>query len=421
MLHPVPVTRSTLPVALARQPILTRQQRLFGYALRFGPPLAAGVQGNDVVTPRQMADTLAAAGTNAVTAGRTAFIRIDEPTLVARTVPAAILPGKVVIELGGEVDAREDVVMACQELRDAGYSLAIDDFTLDAPAAPLVPFAQYIKIDIRAAADSDARARTLACLAPGVAGLIATHVETFDQFEAATLDGFTHFQGFFLGRPTIVPGREVPGRQLAMLRLLRALNDPNLTIGALEDLVSHDAGLCYRILRTVNSAGFGLPRTVHSMHDALLLLGRDAVRRWASLWAVAGLGEHAPSELVTMATVRARCAELLAATSRFGEGTPDAFLLGMCSLLDRMLDQPMSQIVSELPLDPETKRALCGEANSRRLLLDCVVAYERGEWTDCRALGAAAGVDAAVLAAASVEALRWAHELRHAVTLGASH
>ena len=148
------------------------------------------------------------------------------------------------------------------------------------------------------------------------------------------------------------------------------------------------------------------------MYDALMLLGRDTVRRWASLYAVAGLGERAPSELVVMATVRARSAELLAASARTEDTAADAFLLGMCSLLDVMLGRQMPLIVAELPLEEETKRALCGEANAKRRLLDCVIAYERGDWTTCAALARSVGINPAVLPGATAEALRWAQELR---------
>ena len=164
----------------------------------------------------------------------------------------------------------------------------------------------------------------------------------------------------------------------------------------------------------MNSAAFALRHTVQSMHDALMLVGRDAVRRWASLYAVAGLGERAPSELLVMSTVRARLAELLAASAHGAAG--DAFLLGMCSLLDVLLGRPMASIVDELPLDEDTKRALCGETNPRRRLLDCVIAYERGDWSACTTLARSLSIDPAVLPGAAAEALRWAQELREPLT-----
>lgn len=402
--------------AVARTAILDRRQRVVGYELRFGAPGAADAR----LPPRarDIGDVLAQIGLDAAADGSRAFLKVSRSVLL-EGVP--VLPSEnVVIEVGSDVEATDEIVRACGELREAGYAIALDGFVLNAWTAPLLPFANYLKIDCRDGQDSDARARTLACLRPGVTALIATGVETFEAFEAAAHDGFTYFQGFFFGRPLCLPGRQVPGHQLATLRLLRALNDPNLSVGQLDDLVSHDAALCYRILRTVNSAAFGLRRTVQTMHDALLLLGRDAVRRWVTLWAIAGIGEHGPSELVVMATVRARCCELLAGAGR-ADQAGDAFLLGMCSLLDAMLDRPMADVVAELPLEEDTRRALCGRAGVKRSLLDCVIAYEQGDWPRCALHARAAGVDPALLPAVSAEALRWAHELRTAAQFERRH
>ena len=411
--EPIPVPLPASAVAVARQPILDRHQRVFGYALMFGPPPGHDVRTPqpDVVSPLIVAEALAHPSFRAVTGGRRAFLPVTRQTLLDG-LPARLPTENVVIELSADIEGDTEVLEACRNLRHRGYSIAIDDFVLNPWTAGLLPYATYLKVDARRPTSPDERARSVACLKPGVAAVIATHVETFTEFEAAAHDGFTYFQGFFFGRPLIVPGRDVAGHHLQTLRLLRALNDPNLSIGELEDLVSHDAALCYRILRTVNSAGFGLRWTVQSMHDALLLLGRDAVRRWASLWAVAGLGEQSPSELVIMATVRARCCELLASSTRAPVATGDAFLLGMCSLLDTMLDRPMTAIVAELPLEDDTKRALCGEQNPKRIILDCTIAYERGEWSECSRLARIAGIDPAVLPGASAEAMRWAQELR---------
>ena len=416
--RPSPTLRPPRPasgptVAVARQPILDRRQRVFGYELQFGSDAGAAsfADGEPATVARAISDAMLHIGVDAVAGGSRAFLKVGREYLL-QGVQTVLPPEKVVVELAADVDADAEVLRACRDLRDAGYAIAIDDFVLTPATSALVPVANYLKIDFRRPARADARARTVACLRPGVTAMIATNVETFDEFEAAARDGFTLFQGFFIGRPLLLPARDVPGQHVATLRLLRALNDPNLPVAALEELVSHDAALCYRILRTVNSWAYAQRRNVQSMHDALMLLGREAVRRWASLYAVAGLGERAPSELVVMATVRARTAELLAASVRTDDTTADAFLLGMCSLLDVMLGRPMPLIVAELPLEDETKRALCGEANPKRRLLDCVIAYERGDWTTCAELARSLRINPAVLPGATAEALRWAQELR---------
>ena len=228
----------------------------------------------------------------------------------------------------------------------------------------------------------------------------------------AIAEGFTYFQGFYFGRPAIKGGSSVAPNQVAQLRLIAALNDPDLSVRQLEVFIKPDPALCYRVLRAVNSAGFALQATVHSIQEALVLLGRDTVRRWASLWALASLARDAHPELLAMATVRARCCELVAASTGRPDAATEGFLLGMCSLLDAILARPMRAVVAELPLPEDVEAALLGADNTYRRLLDAVLAYEAGDWDRALELAASAGADPAALAPAYADALRWAYDLR---------
>jgi len=330
-------------------------------------------------------------------------------------------PEHVVLELGADIEADRDVLDACKELRKAGYAIAIDDFVPNEWMADLVPLASYLKVDYPSVPDPDVRKRIIGMQGQDGPILIAKKIETMDIFEEALKDGYTYFQGFFFGRPLISQGREVPGQQVANLRLMRALYDPDLTVHQLEELIKHDASLCYRILRTVNSASYMLQQPVESIRQALVLLGRDTVRRWASLWALAGLSEKAHSELVIMSTVRGRCCELLAGRLGGEETAGEGFLAGMCSLLDAILERPMKDILKDLPLAPETEAALLGQDNATRRLIDCVIAYENGQWARCVQLAKGAGADPSQLPTAYTQALKWSRELRADVPAGSAH
>src|SRR5690606_30929944 len=89
------------------------------------------------------------------------------------------------------------------------------------------------------------------------------------------------------------------------------LTDDQLSFEALEDLVCRDPGLTMRLLRLLNSAAFPLRRRVHTVHDALVMLGVRTVRQWAMLIVLAGL-PRTRDELLPHALVRARLLERLA-------------------------------------------------------------------------------------------------------------
>ena len=107
---------------------------------------------------------------------------------------------------------------------------------------------------------------------------------------------------------------------------------------------------------------------------------------------------------------RARCCELLADQFQGAGAVPDGFLLGMCSLLDAILDQPMAAVVEQLPLSSAVQAALLGEDNPGRRILDCAVAQERGDWRLSRELAVSLGLAPNALAAAHHTALRWSAE-----------
>ncbi len=401
------------PVFVARQPILDKTRRIFGYELLYRQTVdaetAAGAT-RDYATAHLICDGLLAIGMDTLTDGRKAFINVSR-RLLLDGIPTVLPASRVVFELGADIEADSDVVAACRELREAGYELCIDDFAPTEWLADLLPLANYVKVDYLAQQRGE-RARVTGSDLPNGPVLMAKHIETVGQFDQALGEGFAYFQGFFFGRPVVREGRTVPSQQLAQIRLMRALTDPNLSVYQLEALIKPDPSLCYRVLRTVNSAGYAIQTTVNSIRDALVLLGRDAIRRWASLWILAGLNESAHTELLTMAAIRARCCELVGAAMADDDASSDGFLIGMCSLLDAILERPLDVLLAELPLPPRVAAALCGEDNSRRHLLDCVTAYASGQFETATTLAGRIGVDRATLPRAYNESLKWSRELQ---------
>jgi c-di-GMP-related signal transduction protein len=398
--------RETLYVA--RQPILEPSGAVFGYELLYRDAAERDTHERaDAAGARVLTDAVLNLGLATITGGKPAFINLTRPLLLR--LPSLVPPGTAVFELQADIPVSDEVFEACRALHEAGYSLGLDDFCLDSDAAALLPFVKFVKVDAqRSPSDCGAIAHSLAA---SRITLIATNVMTQETFAATKAAGFHLFQGHYFSQPTLCGGGALPGRHLAYLQLLAALNKPDLTVSEIEDLVKHDVSLSYRILRCVNSAAFAMKREVHSIRQALLLLGLAPIRSWASVWCVAGLNTGGVSELVTTVLIRGRCCELLA--DRLGDGTDSSemFLVGLCSMLDSMLGRPMSVAVEELPLSADAKGALLGEHNTQGILLDAVTAYEQGEWDAAISSVQALGVGGADLAAAYTDSLRWAREL----------
>lgn len=406
------VPTDTRSVFVARQAIFDRQRQVVGYELLYRRPESSGNHHEAVgeATASVVFDAVLALGLEALVEHRKAFINVDQQFLL-EGIPPMGDPTRIVIELGPDVIASPATIEACRRIKAQGYGIALDDFASVEQAGALLKFADYVKID---AVSADGIRNRPAVSALGRTAAIAQRVETAEAFTAAEADGFRYFQGFFFGKPVVKEGRSLAPQQVSRLRLLQALRDPDLTTQQLEDLVKLDPALCYRILRTVNSAGFAMSKPPSSIKEALLLLGRDAVLRWASLWVLSSTTLPGQRELLALSIVRARCGEVLAATGRNPDAASEAFLTGLCSLLDVILERPMTEVLQSLNLPPAMSAALRGEQNLLRALLDCVMAYASGDWTRSVALAEQMSLDPSRLPYAYAESLRWARELQAA-------
>ena len=399
-------------VHVARQPILDARQQVFGYELLYRAAAAdvACTETAGSVSARVIADALLGIGFETLTDGRRAFINLDMHTLLADA-SGLLDPEQVVLEILESVAITPAVVEVCTSLRERGYAIALDDFVPGSAAEALVPLARFVKLDVLSLAPDELVPTTTRLLSAGVS-VVAEKVETAEVFERARAAGCSLFQGYYFCRPVTFSGRALPANHVTQMRLVAALNQPSVSLGAIEDLLKHDASLSYRVLRSVNSAGFGLRREVHSIREALLLLGLDQVRKWSSIWALAGLNKG-PSELITMTVLRARCCELIGQALDRSDNGAAYFLLGLCSLLDALLGHPMDVVTRDLPLDPEIQAALLGEANAARGALDAVIHYEQGRWEEAAHAAAALGLAADTLPDAYADALGWARKLTH--------
>lgn len=400
-------------VFLSRQAIFDRQRKVFGYELLFCPP--QGAESGSISVNEQSATVFSEAvlsfGLETLTHGRPTFVKVSRELLLAG-LPSALPANQVVIELPDDIDATPEVRDACASLRSKGYRIALDHFAPTSDLASLVKYADYIKSDVAGLqAIADRPQPEIRPVRPPV--LVATHVDSADDFAAAARLGCSSFQGDFIARPVMKSTKDIPANRLVYMRLFRALQNPDLTPKDLEELIKPDASLVYRVLRAVNSAAFAQHSRVDSLRQAVVLLGCGTVRQWVSLWAMGAFHAGAPDELVAMSSLRGRTCEIVASADVTG-GFGDGFLLGACSLLDAILEMPMATILAHLPLPEEADAALRGQANKARTLLDAVTAYEHGDWDGCMALSASVGIEARAVPLAYGKAMQWFGKFRAA-------
>jgi c-di-GMP-related signal transduction protein len=393
---------------VARQPILTVDEKVYGYELLFRDGIENHFRETDADSAsRRTLNTSLQIGIELLCDSRRGFVNCTREILLKDYM--TLLPStSAVVEVLESVPVDDLVVAALKRLKQAGYLVALDDFVFDDPRDPLTEFADIIKVDIQQTTPEH-YATMIAKYGSWLRHLLAEKVETREEFAATKKAGFTYFQGYFFRRPEVLQAKEIPASRVNYLRLLRAVSQPELNPREFESMIKQEVSICYRLLRHLNSAAFGIQNEVHSVRHALALLGEHEVRRWVRLVATLAIGENRSSELVNTAMVRARFCELLA--SRVPHGESDLFLMGMLSIIDAILEIPMASVLESIPLDHETKALLLGSASKLRPLYDLMLARESGDWNGTAECSRKLGLSESEVAAAFSQAMQWARQV----------
>ena len=356
----------------------------------------------DQATSDVIVNTFLEIGLDNIVGDRLAFINLTRAFFVGEHT-ISLPRDRVVLELLEDIEADEEVVSSVKRLSEQGYNIALDDFIYHESLQPLVQLADIVKIDIMAM-DRDEIREHVKALRQHPLRLVAEKVETQKEHDYCMELGFDYFQGYFLAQPKVIQGRRLPNNRLAILKLLSRLQDPEITTKQLEELIAQDVAFSYRILRYVNSAAYAPPRKIESIHQAVVRLGLQTIRSWTALLAMSQV-DNKPTELVVTAMIRGKMAEQMARA--LDAEQPDSFFtVGLFSALDALMDNSMEEILTQLPLADHIAQALLHKGGGLHgEVLNCVLAYERGEWENlgCSQLGTHR------LRTCYLEAVQWAN------------
>src|SRR5262245_35455092 len=123
---PKPISTTTHGALIARQPILDRHRVVLGYELLCRPMRPGSAIDPTSATARVMLDALVGVGLDALVGDRQAFINLGHHFLID-DLATVLPPSRVVLELAADIEGDEDVIEACLRLKQAGFTIAIDD------------------------------------------------------------------------------------------------------------------------------------------------------------------------------------------------------------------------------------------------------------------------------------------------------
>lgn len=402
----------TMNLFVARQPIFDTHGVVYGYELLFRDGLNAGFPkvDPDAATSQIIAESPALIGLESMTGGRKAFVNITRDLLLSEST-TLLPPHFTVLEILESVAPDDDALRACRAMKAAGFQIALDDFTPRDRGSRLVEVADIVKVDFLLTASGELSGLVRELKRRGVR-ILAEKLETEESHREALGLGFDLFQGYFFSKPMLMSSRCIPGVRLQYLQVLREIQRPEIDLGFVERVIKNDLSLSYRLLRHLGSAYYAARDPVHSIRQALMVLGEREIRKWVSVVALANLAGDRPQELVAQAMVRARlCEELATVAGLAGEGE-DCFLMGMFSLVDAIIGCPLEQALTGIRVSDEVRDSLLSNRGRLRPLLDYVQAWESGDWHRIASLTQTLGIPEADVPQMIRDALSFAADVQ---------
>ncbi|MBB1384185.1 HDOD domain-containing protein [Pseudoalteromonas sp. SG45-5] len=366
----------------ARQPILNRNKELIGYELLFRDGVDnvfPNIDGDEATT-RLIEGSQFNFGLEDLTDNKPAYINFTLETLL-KGYPTILGKDAIVVEILETIQPGKRLLAIVKDLKGKGYTLALDDYTHQPVWRHFYPFIDIIKIDFLTL-DTDNIQDIIADLKqyPHIK-LLAEKVETHEMYNLALELGFDYFQGFFFSKPEMVQSKALPPSEMALAELLYETSSVEINLQKITDVFERDVNLSYKLLRYSNSAAFAKRAEVSTIKQALIILGANEIKKLLCLLFAAQVSADKPVELLRLSLTRARFAELLAISHGQFKDTGMAFLTGMMSLMDAILDQSMESVMSKLPLSDEIKAALLKNEGLLAKYLNLVKYYEQANWS----------------------------------------
>ncbi|KHS92785.1 diguanylate phosphodiesterase [Pectobacterium brasiliense] len=328
---------------------------------------------------------------------------------------AEVLPQeKVVIEILENSIPNNDLFAAVKKLKRKGFKIALDDFSMDSEWDRFLPYVDIIKFDLTLSTFSDIE-NFIKRTTQRKLIYLAEKVETHEQYLQSKKLGISLFQGYFFSRPEMIKSKKLVSNSSNTVRLLREVNKPELNYATIEELVCADLSLYYKLMRHITNikynTRFGITATAMSFRAMAMLLGQRELKRFVSLISITNSNENKPSELYRTSLIRARFFELLHASFNVKDDTTEAFLCGLLSLLDAVLDSPMPLLLSQIALSEKINQSLLDHTGELAVYLTLITKYEQQEWEELEQLLTQLGIDEESFFTMIMEATLWADEI----------
>lgn len=362
-----------------RQPIKDKNNKVFAYEIMYDlDKMDTYNQENDFHAADTISNFLMQNTTKVMNEGLI-FINFT-PNLLFKNVPKIFEAQNLVIQIEDNVIIHPLLNNLISKYKKEGYRIAANNFQFNPKYFAMIDSIDYIKIDFKN--ESRVSVGNLISISKGLnKKCIATGVDSKEAYEIAIASGVDYFQGSYISGISKLKGRETEFIQGNFFRLIVEVTKDDPDLDMVEGIISRDAGLSYSILKVVNSPYFALKNRATTIKQALTLIGLVQLKRWVYILSFKEENEPKSEEILKISFLRATfCSEL----SKYAKGLTidknEAYLMGMFSTLDSLIDAPLKELLDGICISDEIKNALLYFEGKCGALYNFILSYEKADW-----------------------------------------
>ena len=387
---------------IVRQPIKDLQGHIIGYELQYYGANQAFSSESSAASEYAAADTIynfLTENTNRVLRGSLHFMTFTTTLLMKKT-PRLFDKSELVIQIDDSVIIHPLALHFVQQYAKEGYKIAVNEFQFAPRYLTLLDSLDYIKLNSKTT--TDAAMHNIIDIAHSMhKKCIVTNIETEEQYQKAVALGADAMEGTHVAEKLTTKAHSGAYLQSNFFRLMVAVTKDEPDVNEIEQMISMDASLSFALLKMANSVYFALRHRATTIHQAIMTLGLGQLKQWIYLLSVGGTDNQmdvGAEEFLKLSFMRANfCSELMKYAQDMPVSRSEAYLMGMFSTLNYLIDAPLEEILNEVPIAEEIKAALLRKEGRCGKLYDLVLSYEAANWNKISSLAEELGIPNQVL------------------------
>ena len=315
--------------------------------------------------------------------------------LLIKKTPRLFDKNDLVIQIDDAVIIHPLSMHLVQQYVREGYRVAVNEFQFTPRYLSLLDDIHFIKINGSTASEVTIR-NTVEIAHSMNIKCIVTHIDNVKLYDRAVALGADGLEGPYVADRLTTKAHSSAYIQSNFFQLMVAVTKDEPNVEEIEQMIAADASLTYGLLKMVNSAYFALRHRATTITQAIMTLGLGQLKQWIYLLSASNAENEVDpgsEEFLKRSFLRANfCSELMNHAKDMPISKAEAYLMGMFSTLNYLIDAPMEEILAEVPVADEIKAALLNREGRCGKLYELVLSYEAADWERITVLAEELGI-----------------------------